>query len=206
MFQFLVQQHPDAVKGKNSQGRLPLHVACTKKQSLEVIRLLVSIYPNTVKEKERQGWLPLHAACVMKQSLEVIQFLVQQHPQALKEKENNGMTPLDFAKMTIFDQTRDPKTVEWLEAVNSGRIILPAMPISPPRRDDVHVGADGTYPSSAVVEKDLTKLPTASSNVILPKLIPAPPRRDQGKANDPCPWLADLEKDGPRAPHRRLQR
>ena len=35
--QWLVQEHPDAVKEQNSEGNLPLHVACKFKQSLAVI-------------------------------------------------------------------------------------------------------------------------------------------------------------------------
>ena len=95
----------------------------------------------------------------MRDSLEVIQFLVPQHPQALKIKYDKGMTPLDLAKDTLAGRIPDPETIEWLEAVESGQIILPTLPSAPHRRGEGK--ANSPDPRPAVVDMDLAKLPTA---------------------------------------------
>jgi ankyrin repeat protein len=164
VIQYLVQQLPNTVrdKGDYQQGWLPLHTACAMKQSLEVVQFLVQQDPDTVRKRDDRGLLPLHRACAHRQSLKVIQYLVQQHPNSLEVMNDQRQTPLDLANRTINDENPDPKTVEWLEAVNSGRIILPKLPPAPSRCGERKT--DGPCPLAAVVEKDLAKLPTADFN------------------------------------------
>ena len=168
----MVQQHPGALKKKDIYGRLPLHCACGFEQSLEVIQLLIRKYPGAIKEKCNTGNLPLHAACALEQSLEVIQFLCQQHPNALKEKNSEGVTPLDWAKQTIGHLDPDPETVEWLEAVESGQIILPKLPPGSPWRDQGK--DDDPCPRPDMVGKDRAKLPTADFIAIEQWLLALP--------------------------------
>lgn len=86
-----VDASPDAVKVSDSQGCLPLHLACWKKAPLEVIECLVQAWPQSVKEKTNCGSLPLHNACASylcgryavekAPPLDAIEHLVKQWPQ-----------------------------------------------------------------------------------------------------------------------------
>ena len=78
---------------KDKEGRLPLHIACRNKVSLEVIRYLVDQCPDSLMVKEKEGRLPLYIAWKNNASLEIIYYLVQQYPNSVMVNENDGSLP-----------------------------------------------------------------------------------------------------------------
>jgi Ankyrin repeats (many copies)/Ankyrin repeat len=164
----LVQQHPNAINEANGNGYLPLHLACAFNRSIEMVDFLVQQNPDTTKEKNSDGYLPLHLACAGGgQSLKVIQLLVQLQPNHICKRAHNGKTPLDYAKQPYDGQGPDPKIVDWLEAVASGQINLANLPPAQPNLSTGRGAKKTGSPISlltSVVDKDLTKLPTAAAD------------------------------------------
>ena len=72
VIQFLVRQHPHALKEKTCQGFLPLHMACFLNVSPGMIQFLVEQHPHAVIEKELKGVTPL----------DLIQMALFDHPDA----------------------------------------------------------------------------------------------------------------------------
>lgn len=67
---------------------LPLHAACKRRGSLQLIHFLVCQYPNAVSTKNRAGWLPLHYACAYGAQPIVIEYLITCCPDSLLERTN----------------------------------------------------------------------------------------------------------------------
>lgn len=93
----LVAQYPASLKSKDDDGERPLHLACWKGASLEVVQFLVNSWPYGVRSKTNRQWLPLHYACFGKASLDVIQFLVKQWPESVQQYDNRNRLPLHLA-------------------------------------------------------------------------------------------------------------
>ncbi len=94
---------PWGVRNKHGRGWLPLHFACAKGASLEIIQYLVEQYPASIKVKNdplmeglSAGYLPLHVSCEVN-SFEVARFLVETYPKALRVKTDHDDLPLHLA-------------------------------------------------------------------------------------------------------------
>lgn len=93
----LLQAHPAAAKEKDSEGRLPLHVAAEWCDSEECMRLLLQAYPAAVRKRSSAGSLPLHLATRnyrQRTSEGCIRLLLQANPAAAEEKCPDGWLPL----------------------------------------------------------------------------------------------------------------
>jgi hypothetical protein len=97
----LVTDCPEAIKAANSDGLLPLYVACANNAPLEVIQFLVEQWPESVmisaKKSKSDRDLPLHIACQNTAALEVVQYLVEQWPEAVTAAGCGGWLPLHDA-------------------------------------------------------------------------------------------------------------
>ena len=60
---YILGQHTNAAKQKESLGRLPIHLACENGASKSSLQSLLSAYPDSVRCKDKDGQLPLHCAC-----------------------------------------------------------------------------------------------------------------------------------------------
>eukprot|EP00985_Skeletonema_marinoi_P004362 scaffold1909_cov131-Skeletonema_marinoi.AAC.3 len=68
----LLNKRPDDVMKKNQSGWLPIHVACFKGQSIEVINALIKEYPDGLKA------------------------LIKEYPEALGKRDFSGRTPFEW--------------------------------------------------------------------------------------------------------------
>jgi len=93
----LLNDGPDDVMKKDHNGRLPIHRACFKGQSFEVIDALIKAYPDGLKVQDNDGWLPIHEACANGQSFEVIDALIKAYPDGLKVRDGDGRMPIHVA-------------------------------------------------------------------------------------------------------------
>lgn len=76
---------------------LPLHSACARQPSDELIELLLFIYPEAAIMKDRKGMLPLHYACGNHSSYSVINMLLIAHPQGAEDRDVYGKLPIHHA-------------------------------------------------------------------------------------------------------------
>eukprot|EP01038_Epipyxis_sp_PR26KG_P006848 gene6848-9375_t len=95
--QLLLSSYPDAVKLKDNNGNLPLHLSIIEKSSIEIIQLLLSSYPDAIKVKNNDDYLPLHLSIIEKSSIEIIQLLLSSYPDAIEVKNYYGNYPLHLS-------------------------------------------------------------------------------------------------------------
>jgi len=82
-----VDAYPQGVQVKNGSDNLPLHIACSKAASLDVIKYLVNAYPEDAQITTQQDCLyddeglPLHVALSCDAPLDAIKFLLDTYPQ-----------------------------------------------------------------------------------------------------------------------------
>lgn len=88
---------PEAVKAANSNGNVPLHLACYSGAPLEIIELLVIYWPESVSQQDHNGSIPLHWACFGNAPLQVVEYLLMRWPQSIQATTNSGEVPLHFA-------------------------------------------------------------------------------------------------------------
>jgi hypothetical protein len=78
---FLVSQNPALLSARDRDGSLPLHVACRRGVSFNIVQSLVALYEASIKSLTPQGDLPLFLACeVPETSLDTIFILVKLYP------------------------------------------------------------------------------------------------------------------------------
>jgi hypothetical protein len=82
----------------DSWRRLPLHEACIRQATINVVRALVDAYPFAAQCLDHSARLPLHHACFHGCSIEVIRLLVGVYPSGLVKKDVFGKTPLVLAE------------------------------------------------------------------------------------------------------------
>ncbi|EJK67735.1 hypothetical protein THAOC_11200 [Thalassiosira oceanica] len=82
----------------NEQKNTLLHVACTFRQTAEVVRWIYARDPGAVEAQNRHGLLPLHCAAARGSSAEVVRLLIGWSPEALHSKNILRETPYDAAK------------------------------------------------------------------------------------------------------------
>ena len=124
---YLVEQWPDVVRLRDSQGCLPLHNACyyvEQTLQLEDIQSLVEEWPDSVKHRSRvNGATPLHYACGKKTDIGVatglVQYLMEQWPGAVRVTDWDGRLPLHNACMDhqSYNQYENDKARTPLEDI-----------------------------------------------------------------------------------------
>jgi len=77
-------------------GKLPLHLACSYNNNLEVIQALIDAYPGGARTQDYDGNLPLHKAwaCGGKNDWKVIQALINAYPKGARIQNKYGNLPL----------------------------------------------------------------------------------------------------------------
>jgi ankyrin repeat protein len=90
----ILQLSPCAIKKKNKNGSLPLHLALSFSACDDVLQMLFSLYPRAVKEQNIFGYFPLHYACCSNASTSILKILIEVHPEALEVKNEHGHLPL----------------------------------------------------------------------------------------------------------------
>ena len=83
---------------KDSQDSLPLHIACSKSQSLECVKLL-KVCTNDLKVVDRNGNTPIHLAC-KHNCVDIVKYLLAMHRYNFNIKNSSGELPLHLACST----------------------------------------------------------------------------------------------------------
>jgi ankyrin repeat protein len=111
--QSLVEAYPEGVKDKaRSDGRLPVHMACTKNAPLAVVDFLVRHFPASVQQTMVDGLLPLHEA-LLKGSGEIARFLLEQSPGPIREP-LKGLLPIHMTLLSKKAEVKNKSTIEFM--------------------------------------------------------------------------------------------
>ena len=78
--------------------RLPIHEACIRNPSEELIDALIQAYATGVKEPDAANRLPLHHACFHGASHSVIMKLVRSYPESIDIQDSWGKVPLSLTE------------------------------------------------------------------------------------------------------------
>jgi len=94
----LVKAYPKAVRTKESFFfRLPLHIACLRGASLDVISALLLCYPDGARAKAVFDRLPIHYACGSGGTRAILTALVDSYPDGPRTQDEHGWLPLHLA-------------------------------------------------------------------------------------------------------------
>ena len=91
---------PEAVKQRDSNGNLPLHLAAAHGglRALATLNLLLCEFPGAAKMINRRGSLPLHKAAGSRdRDVGVLNALVAAHPGGIRQHDEDEDLPLDLA-------------------------------------------------------------------------------------------------------------
>jgi len=95
---FLLQEHPGALRITDSSASPPIHFACQgDAPQLAVIRFLLEQHPEAVRACDNAGALLLHRLCESNPPDNTVQFLLETCEGSLSTKTNNGDVPLMVA-------------------------------------------------------------------------------------------------------------
>ena len=93
MVQWFVENDPDQLT-KENMGRLPIHVACLKGASADVVRHLVMLHPESVRARTADPceMLPLHCVCQCYGIVdnETVRFLLELYPASASVSDRMG--------------------------------------------------------------------------------------------------------------------
>jgi len=77
--------------------RLPIHEACIRQPSFDIIQCLLAIYPNGVNSPDSCGRLPLHHASIHGASTDIIYLLMHEYYEACNVDDIWGKSPKECA-------------------------------------------------------------------------------------------------------------
>lgn len=93
----LVSLHPESLHIPDSEGNLPIHLACSVGEE-SVVTFLASVSPESVRMTNSKLQMPLHLACNRYNiSIGVVELLLMRYPQAAKHKDWQHQVPLHKA-------------------------------------------------------------------------------------------------------------
>ena len=104
---------PDAVKEKNNQLNIPLHLALAHTASEAVVLALFAAWPDAVKEKNNRHNTPLHLALAHNASEAVVRTLHAAWPEGMQKKDKFGQTQL---QLVLNSKTLEAETKRMLLA------------------------------------------------------------------------------------------
>jgi len=94
----LIQAYPKSVRMKESFFfRLPLHIACLRGASLNVIQTLLGYYPDGARAKAVFDRLPLHYACGSGANRDIVLALISACPDGPRTQDEHGWLALHLA-------------------------------------------------------------------------------------------------------------
>lgn len=102
--EWLIEEHPDALRVKNHYGHLPLHLASAPAHipdvttAVRIVQALVDAYPEALQTPDQDGDLPLHVGVVGDIPPVMLDNLMQPDPDGtLTKNQQNGQWPLHTA-------------------------------------------------------------------------------------------------------------
>ena len=112
LVKYLLVQFPKSAEVKNNEDALPIHVACNKGLSLNIIRLLHRANPKGILQPDTDGILPIHDACEGIDNLDVIKYLYEVCPESFKKADKKGNCALHYAVCS------NPEVVQFVIEAN----------------------------------------------------------------------------------------
>ena len=95
----------------NGKRRLPIHEACARQPSTEIIFALLDIYPDGAKAKDSSGRYSIHHACVQGASASTVCQLLYTFPEGADVSDNLGKTPKIYALDAVTPDVEVIKTL-----------------------------------------------------------------------------------------------
>jgi ankyrin repeat protein len=81
ILEYMVDRDHTLLRSRDSDGSLPLHVACRRGAAFTIVQSLVDLYKASVKSVTSEGDLPLFLACeIPEPSLDTIFLLMEMYP------------------------------------------------------------------------------------------------------------------------------
>ncbi|KAG7370011.1 ankyrin repeat domain protein [Nitzschia inconspicua] len=101
-----VESFTESVILPTPTGRLPLHLACQRTESEELVRYLLQSFPDACCYRDEDGKFPLdHALEVVEPRASIVEILVKQHPVLLSYQDSQGCLPI---QRLLKDKSRQP--------------------------------------------------------------------------------------------------
>jgi ankyrin repeat protein len=97
VLKLLLQIAPETLKVQNVDGQFPLHTACEREASLNVITILLDKYPEAAHYKDKHNCTPLHYVVGGYAQYSLVEKLLKIAPDAIKVQNGNGNYPLHIA-------------------------------------------------------------------------------------------------------------
>lgn len=98
----LIEEYPGSERMTDSNGVLPLHIAC-RRGSVETVQYLYKLYPESINVADRKGMYPIHCAIAgLNQetnpnpaaAVEIVQLLLDCNPNVALRKWKGSRFPL----------------------------------------------------------------------------------------------------------------
>jgi len=175
----LITHAPETVRNVDDGGRLPLHIACYRGASLEVLNLLIQVYPESYNVKSildkkpsdflkewaqnAHGNVPillLQEAIVNGFSEKLVKLLLEAFPESCMEQDKNGMIPLHHAYL------RGNSMRLLIHAYPEGASVKDKQGNIPSNYDQQGKNASVEISSPASIETPLTEITIADVTVI----------------------------------------
>ena len=114
MLGLLLEKHPEAVQRTESNGALPIHVACGLGKSPEFCHMLIEAYPGS-ERIAAGGQLPLHMSmnngCVA-----VAKYLLKLYPESIDlANPDSGGYPIHYAVLGLNKRTNPATAAEIVQ-------------------------------------------------------------------------------------------
>ncbi len=101
----LLERCPEAVRHTETNGALPIHVACGLGRSLEFCRMLIEAYPGSERITNSSGVLPLHLVC-REGAVVTAKYLLGLYPESINVADRKGAYPVHYAIVTLISENR----------------------------------------------------------------------------------------------------
>ena len=175
LIQLFCNAAPKCLQLKDTQGNLPIHIECEKRNpSTKVILMLLDTFPGCLKVKDRDGNLPIHSAIEKGDiiPMSIIEKMVAIFPESVTIKDKEKNTPLhsatecrvkDLAKIVHILLTADVNGVAVKSRDKEGNLpIHSACEFRTPSSEVILMLCD-TYPDGLKVKDRDGNLPLHSA-------------------------------------------
>lgn len=95
LLRLLLNEAPETILETTPAGALPLHLACSRFESADMVAYLVECFPDCIQHRDNQGRFPLHYALEASRPQPiVVQRLLEHYPVLLSFLDDEGYLPL----------------------------------------------------------------------------------------------------------------
>ena len=95
VIKFLILSAGETILESTSLGEFPLHLACKRSSSVDVVQFLIDCFPDVLQYRDRGGKFPLdHVLDGYEINKDILQLLLQRYPVLLTFINDQGILPL----------------------------------------------------------------------------------------------------------------